>query len=632
MSAWGPKDSLNTYGINRWGAGYVDVNDEGHLLIRPNPEKTHQGVDLYKLAEHLSKEGLTLPVLVRFCGILRHRVDALLKVFDKATRTESFEGSYTAAYPIKVNQQHSVVETLSAHTSERVGLEVGSKPELLIAIATARKGAAIICNGYKDREFVQLALVAQQLGFEVFIVLDKYSELDLVLEESARMKVKPRLGLRVRLATIGAGNWQNTGGERSKFGLQAGEVLKVCQRLESEGRCESLVMLHFHLGSQIPNLKDVETGVKEACQYFVQLRKKGMAISQINVGGGLGVDYEGTASRSFCSMDYGLQDYANTVVRNIVEACKAHNLPHPDIFTESGRAMTAHHAVLLTQVIDVERVKECSKADAAHTELPIIRKLREMLENIDQSSAVECYEQAGQRIAELETLYSGGSLSLEQRAEAESLYVSLCKSIKSHLSASPDTGNRSHQKLLDELNEKLADKLFCNFSLFQSIPDHWAIEQVFPIVPLAGLEKKPERRGIVHDITCDSDGRIGLYVDKDGVETSLPIHDINPSERYYLGIFLVGAYQEILGDMHNLFGDTHSVNVEVDKDGFCRLSQSIRGDTVEEALNYVHFDAKVLQQRFSELVSSNTDLTKKQGAAFLSLLEEGLKGYTYYEH
>lgn len=606
----------------------MDISDRGHVVVRPEPEKPSQVIDLFDLTQHLEKKGFSSPVLVRFSGILRHRLQALLDAFDQAAQSSSYSGAYTAVYPIKVNQQRSVVETISTHPSNRVGLEVGSKPELLVAIAASVKGGTIICNGYKDREFIQLALVAQRLGFQVFIVIDKYSELKLILEESAKLSVKPNLGLRVRLRAVSAGNWQNTGGEKSKFGLTASEVLKACHCLLDNNMADRLRMLHFHLGSQIPNINDIDKGMKEACQYYAQLVKKGMDVSYINVGGGLGVDYEGTRSRSYCSMNYSLQDYADTVTTNMVEVCDSNQLPHPTIVTESGRAMTAHHAVLITQVIDTEKARSGLQDNGDDTTIAPLKKLRTLRDQVQDCSVLECYEQASQQMHELEALYSRGELGLEQRAVAESIYIDICQALADKSSIS----NRSHRALLDTLNERLADKLFCNFSLFQSIPDQWAIEQVFPILPLNKLEQEPTQRGTVHDMTCDSDGRVGAYIDNEGVEASLPVHEIEPPNPYYLGIFLVGAYQEILGDMHNLFGDTNSVHAEIDDNGQCHLSNFIQGDTVEDVIKYVHFDIVELRQRYGELIAETPDLQSDEASDFNALLEDGLKGYTYFEH
>jgi arginine decarboxylase len=467
------------------------------------------------------------------------------------------------------------------------------------------------------------------MGLDVFIVVEKLSELDLILTESARLGVAPRLGLRVRLASIGAGKWQNTGGEKSKFGLSATQALQALDRLRAAGRLDSLQLLHCHLGSQIANIRDIQKGLKEVSRYYAELRRLGAPISMVDVGGGLGIDYEGTGSRSDCSMNYSVQEYANNVVYTLWEVCAERELPHPDLITESGRALTAHHAVLITNVIDHERAPgENEPAGPAVDDPPILRDLWEVYRDLEanRGSALEAYHDAAYWLGEAHSLYSHGLLTLEQRARAEQWYFAVCRRVRPLL----NPASRAHRELLDELNDKLAEKLFLNFSVFQSMPDVWALDQIFPILPLQRLQEPPVSRAVLQDLTCDSDGCIDRYVDGEGIETTLPLPPYRPQEPYLLGIFLVGAYQEILGDMHNLFGDTDAVNVELDAGGGYRLVEPEHGDTVSDLLRYVHFEPETLLTAYRHKIEA-ADLSAAERRACLVELETGLQGYTYLE-
>ena len=627
MTDWTIETARDAYNLPHWGGGYFDINANGHLSARPDRNPAHPGIDLHQLADELRQSGLNLPVLVRFTDILHDRVDTLCNAFAEAMRVEDYRGRYTAVYPIKVNQQRSVVEQILGHGGERVGLEAGSKPELLAVLALSKPNGVVVCNGYKDREYIRLALIGRKLGHRVYIVVEKLSELELVLREAHDLGVAPLLGVRVRLASIGAGKWQNTGGDKSKFGLSAAQALTVVERLRDAGQLEALQLLHFHLGSQIANVRDIQRGLHECARYYVELRRLGADLRVVDVGGGLGVDYEGTRSRSFCSMNYSVQEYANNVVHVLAETCAAHGQPQPDIVTESGRAMTAHHAVLITNIIDIDRHPEEDEVSAPAAHDPaILHDLWTSLKNLTSRSALESYHDAAHWLAEAHTMYLHGVLSLEQRAHAEQIYFATCRRLQGLL----NSGTRAHREVLDELNEKLADKYFLNFSLFQSMPDVWAIDQIFPILPLHRLDEAPTQRAVIQDMTCDSDGRIDHYVDKEGVETTLPLHALRDGEPYLLGIFLIGAYQEILGDMHNLFGDTDAVNLSLNPDGSHRLSQAQQGDTVESVLRYVHFDAEELLNAYRAKIDA-APLDPAQRRAYLDELQEGLRGYTYLE-
>jgi arginine decarboxylase len=624
---WTAQDARETYNIAHWGGGYFDVGPAGTLIARPRRDPHGSALDLHTLAGALAAEGLRLPVLVRFTDILHDRVDALCGAFEAAMRAQDYSGRYTAVYPIKVNQQRGVVSEILAHGGGRVGLEAGSKPELLAVLALSRPGGVVICNGYKDREYIRLALIGQALGLRVHIVIEKLTELELVLAESAALGIVPTLGLRARLASVGAGKWQNTGGEKGKFGLSAAQTLALIERLRAAGRLDRLQLLHFHLGSQIANLQDIQRGLAECGRFFIELNRLGAPIRCVDVGGGLGVDYEGTRSRSFCSMNYSVADYAASVVGAIAGACREAGLPQPDLITESGRAMTAHHAVLVTNVIDCEMQDDDPQpAPPAPTAPTALHELWRELTDIQRRAPLEIHHEAARVLGEAQDAYLAGRLTLAERAQAEQIHAAISQRLRPLLAA----GNRSQRETLDELNERLADKYFLNFSLFQSIPDVWALEQIFPIVPLHRLDEAPSRRGVIEDLTCDSDGRVDHFVGANGIEHALPLHPFRRGEPYLIGIFLVGAYQEILGDMHNLFGDTAAVNVALDGSGGFRMSDMQPGDTVDSVLRDVRYDADALraayQARFATCALDDTTR-----ARYLAALSEGLTGYTYLE-
>jgi arginine decarboxylase len=627
MSSQPIQDAREIFNVLRWGDGYFDINDDGHLVVFPTRRREDGCVDMHRLATEVSKSGLNLPVLFRFGDILRDRVDRLCGAFAAAMSYHEYKAGYTAVYPIKVNQQRAVVEDILKHGEGRVGLEAGSKPELMAVLALAPAGASIVCNGYKDREYLRLALIGQQLGHKVYVVIEKPNELDLMLKEAAEMGVKPMLGVRVRLTSTGRGKWEHTGGEKSKFGLSAVQILEAVERLRSAGMLNCLQLLHFHLGSQIANIRDVQRGMLEAGRCFAELAELGVNVRVMDVGGGLGVDYEGTRSRSSCSMNYSMEQYANTIVRSLWEVCADYELPHPSIITESGRAITAHHAVLITEVVDRESIPDKPLAPPDPEDPQILTDLWEDYENADNRALLEVYQDALYWNGEAQAMYIHGVLTLEQRARAEQIYHAICRKVRDGLK--PTT--RAHSEAIFEIDEKLADKFFLNMSVFQSVPDVWAIDQVFPIMPVHRLEEVLTRRAVLQDLTCDSDGRIEQYVDEEELEATMPVHAMHHGEPYYLGFFMVGAYQEILGDMHNLFGDTDSVNVELDKDNGYRLVKPEQGDTAEVVLRYVHFEPSDLVARYHSKIDAATTLDPDQRAQYLKELEEGLKGYTYLE-
>ncbi|WP_263140731.1 arginine decarboxylase [Pseudomonas sp. RIT-PI-AD] len=623
-SSWTVADSRSVYGIRHWGAGYFAINEAGRVEVRPNGANSAP-IDLFAQVEQLREAGLSLPLLVRFPDILQDRVRQLTGAFDANIARLDYRSQYTALYPIKVNQQEAVVENIIATRNVSIGLEAGSKPELLAVLALAPKGGTIVCNGYKDREFIRLALMGQKLGHNVFIVIEKESEVQLVIDEAASVGVAPQVGLRVRLSSLASSKWADTGGEKSKFGLSAAQLLAVVERFRGAGLDQGIRLLHFHMGSQIANLADYQHGFREAIRYYAELRSLGLPVDHIDVGGGLGVDYDGTHSRNASSINYDMDDYAAVVVGMLKEFCDAQDLPHPHIFSESGRAMTAHHAVLVMQVTDVERHNdEVPQIDDPQALPQIVRWLVEMLGPTDAEMVTETYWRATHYMSDAATQYAEGKLSLADKALAEQSYFAICRRLHNQLKAR----QRSHRQVLDELNDKLADKYICNFSVFQSLPDTWAIDQVLPILPLHRLGEEPLRRAVLQDLTCDSDGKIKQYVDEQSIETSLPVHEVREGEDYLLGVFLVGAYQEILGDMHNLFGDTDSVNVYQHEDGSVYHAGIETHDTIEDMLRYVHLSPEELMTMYRDKVAS-ARLSARERTQYVDALRLGLTRSSY---
>ena len=623
-SQWTVADSRSVYGIRHWGAGYFSINDAGRVEVRPNGPDSAP-IDLAQEVKALRESGLSLPLLVRFPEILQDRVRRLTGAFDASIARLEYQSRYTALYPIKVNQQEAVIDNIIATQNVSIGLEAGSKPELLAVLALAPKGGTIVCNGYKDREFIRLALIGQKLGHNVFIVIEKESEVRLVIEEAAELNVAPQVGLRVRLSSLASSKWADTGGEKSKFGLSAAQILQVVERFKQAGLDQGIRLLHFHMGSQIANIADYRKGFREAIRYYGELRAMGLPVDHIDVGGGLGVDYDGTHSRSASSINYDMQDYADAVVDMLKEFCDRQEIPHPHIFSESGRAMTAHHAVLLVQVTDVERHNDSVPHIDPSVEQPeVLQALIELLEDSDPETVAETYWRSTHYIEEVAAQYSAGKLSLAQKALAEQCYFAICRRLHNQLKAR----QRSHRVLLDELNDKMADKYICNFSVFQSLPDTWAIGQILPILPLSRLDEEPLRRAVLQDLTCDSDGKIRQYVDEQSIETSLPVHELREGEDYVLGIFLVGAYQEILGDMHNLFGDTDSVNIYQGPNGQVVHAGIETHDTIEDMLRYVHLSPEELMTHYRDKVAG-ARISARERTQFLDALRLGLTRSSY---
>ncbi|HYC49517.1 MAG TPA: biosynthetic arginine decarboxylase, partial [Gemmatimonadaceae bacterium] len=619
------------YNIEGWGAGFFDVSENGHVIVRPDPEHPDRELDLYQLANDLEEQGVQLPVLLRFSDILRSRLDALSLRFRNAREEFSYQGEYTTVYPIKVNQQRHVVEEIVEFGSKHgIGLECGSKPELQAVLGMAdHTNHLIICNGYKDEEFTRLALMGQKLGHQVFVVIEQLSEIDVLIQVAEELGVKPTAGIRIKLASRGFGRWKESGGEKSKFGLNSADLMSAIDKLRAAGKLDWIKLIHFHLGSQITDIRFIKNGLQEITRFYVELRQLGLDITHLDVGGGLGVDYDGTNSESDSSVNYSLQEYANDIVYTVAEACREHDLPMPHLISESGRALTAHHALLLLKVIDVEshEVREVPQlTDDDHALLhEMVADHRDVTrKNVSRRRIREIYHDLTFDKERAHELFNTGVLSLRGRAMAERIYFATLNVIARHVVKHP----KDFEDIVTDLNAALVDRYFCNFSVFQSLPDSWAIDQLFPIIPIHRLNEQPTRRATLQDVTCDSDGKIDRFVGpKDGAP-SLEVHEPRDGEPYMLGVFLTGAYQEILGDLHNLFGDTNAVHIRLTPEGYS-VTDLVHGDTVTEVLNYVQFRGADLLQVFRRKVGNAKHLDRQEANTFIADYVAGLEGYTY---
>ena len=605
MRKWRIEDSAELYNINGWGLKYFSINDKGHVEVTPKEDCVP--VDLKEIMDELQVRDITAPVLLRFPDILDNRIEKISRCFKQAAEEYHYQAENFIIYPIKVNQMKQVVEEIVSHgTKFKIGLEAGSKPELHAVLAiSAAENSLIICNGYKDENYVELALLAQKMGRRIILVVEKLNELQLIAEISKRLKMRPNIGVRIKLSNSGSGKWEESGGDQSKFGLNSSELLSAIEMLEKNKMTDCLKLIHFHIGSQITKIRRIKNALREAMQFYVQLSKMGFNIDFVDIGGGLGVDYDGTrSSASESSMNYSIQEYVNDSVSALVDACEKNGLKQPNIITESGRSLTAHHSVLVFEVLQT-------------TCLPI-----------NQPRLFESWHDALQIKEEALDLFSLGLLDLRTRAMIEKLFWSIARDV-SELAADMKHAPEELRKVA----RMLPEKYFCNFSLFQSLPDSWAIDQVFPIMPIARLDERPTKMASIQDITCDSDGKIANFISMHGTSTSLPVHPVKTDEPYYFGVFLVGAYQEILGDMHNLFGDTNAVHISVYKDHY-DIDQVIDGETVAEVLDYVQFNPKRLVRNVETWVTRSMKqgkITPEEGREFLSNYRSGLYGYTYLE-
>ena len=630
MKKWTIEDSKELYNINGWGTSYFGINERGDVYVTPCKDNTE--IDLRDIMDELALRDVTAPVLLRFPDILDNRIEKTSSCFQQAKTEYDFKAENFIIYPIKVNQMQPVVEEIISHGRKfNLGLEAGSKPELHAVIAVqCQSDSLIICNGYKDESYIELALLAQKMGKRIFIVVEKLNELDLIAKAAIKLNVKPNLGIRIKLASSGSGKWAESGGDASKFGLTSSELLQALQKLDDNGLHDSLKLIHFHIGSQITKIRRIQTALREAAQFYVNLHKMGYNVEFVDCGGGLGVDYDGTrSSSSESSVNYSIQEYVNDCVYTFVDAADKNNIQHPNIITESGRSLAAHHSVLVIDVLETaslpEMKEEFEPGDKDHQ---LVKDLYEIWDNLDSRSMLEDWHDAEQIREEALELFSHGIVDLKTRAEIEAMYWSVCHEINNlakNMKHVPDE--------LRNLDKLLADKYFCNFSLFQSLPDSWAIDQLFPIMPIQRLTERPTRNATLQDITCDSDGKITNFITNGHVGHVLPLHPLKKEGPYYLGVFLVGAYQEILGDMHNLFGDTNAAHISV-KDGKYNIDQIFDGETVEEVLDYVQYNPKKLVRQLEQWVTKsikNGKISLEEGKEFLSNYRSGLYGYTYLE-
>ena len=627
LRAWTTNDSTELYNVNGWGRGFFSINDAGNVQATPAGTGSPP-IDLKELVDDLRSRGLNLPLLIRFSDILRTRVEQLFGAFQQAIAENDYRGAYRGVYPIKVNQQRHVVEELIEYGRPfNLGLEAGSKPELLVALALQENPEALVlCNGYKDRAFIETALLAQKLGRKVIITIDRMGELDTLLAAAADLEVRPVIGVRARLTTKGAGKWVESTGDRSKFGLTTAEMVATVERLTAVGMLDCLQLLHFHIGSQITNIRAVKDALREASRIFVELHALGANMRYLDCGGGLGVDYDGSQTNFHSSINYTLQEYASDIVSQVAEACNARNVPHPDIVTESGRALVAYHSVLVYNVLATNEILGGrSPEPALATEHPVIQQLGETYAGVSRKNFQEAYHDVLQIKEEAITAFNLGVLDLKARARVEELFWATCEKILKLVRDLPYVPDE-----LEGLERQLSDTYYCNFSVFQSIPDHWAVRQLFPTVPIHRLNRPPLRRGVIADLTCDSDGKIDEFIDLRDVKHVLELHSPNGQE-YLLGTFLVGAYQEILGDLHNLFGDTDAVHVRHDGDDY-RVEHVVEGDSVAEVLSYVQYSKEDLVSRVRravEVALRERRLTMAESGRFMKRYEEGLEGYTY---
>ena len=630
MRKWRIEDSEELYNITGWGTSYFGINDKGHVVVTPRRDGV--AVDLKELVDELQLRDVAAPTLVRFPDILDNRIEKMSSCFKQAAEEYGYKAENFIIYPIKVNQMRPVVEEIISHGKKfNLGLEAGYKPEMKAVIAVnTDSDSLIVCNGYKDESYIELALLAQKMGKRIFLVVEKMNELKLIAKMAKQLNVQPNIGIRIKLASSGSGKWEESGGDASKFGLTSSELLEALDFMESKGLKDCLKLIHFHIGSQVTKIRRIKTALREASQFYVQLHAMGFKVEFVDIGGGLGVDYDGTrSSNSEGSVNYSIQEYVNDSISTLVDVSDKNGIPHPNIITESGRALTAHHSVLIFEVLETATLPEWDDEEVIAPDAhELVQELYGIWDSLNQNKMLEAWHDAQQIREEALDLFSHGIVDLKTRAQIERLYWSITREINQiaeGLKHAPDE--------FRGLSKLLADKYFCNFSLFQSLPDSWAIDQIFPIMPIQRLDEKPDRSATLQDITCDSDGKIANFISTRNVAHYLPVHSLKKTEPYYVAVFLVGAYQEILGDMHNLFGDTNAVHVSVNEKGY-NIEQIIDGETVAEVLDYVQYNPKKLVRTLETWVTKSVKegkISLEEGKEFLSNYRSGLYGYTYLE-
>lgn len=631
MRRWRIEDSAEIYNINGWGLKYFSINERGNVQV--TPRQGYAPIDLTEVMAELRMRDVSAPVLLRFPDILDDRIQKITNCYKKASQEYNYTGQSFVVYPVKVNQMSQVVEEIVSHGSKyNIGLEAGSKPELHAVLGVnAHANSLIICNGYKDEDYVELALLAQKMGKRVIVVVEKLNELEIILNVAKRLNVRPNIGIRIKITSSGSGKWEESGGDVSKFGLNSSELLTALEFLKNHEMTDCLKLIHFHIGSQITKIRRIKNALREAMQFYVQLHKLGFAVEFVDIGGGLGVDYDGTRSGSgYNSMNYSIQEYANDAVASLVDVCVKNNLPHPNIISESGRSLTAHHSVLMIEVLEATQLPQWDDAKDSIGDEPheLTKDLYDIWDKINPARVFEDWHDALQIREEALDLFSLGLLDLSTRAKVEKLFWSVARDV--------DSIARSMKHPPEELQKvtrMLPEKYFCNFSLFQSLPDSWGIDQLFPMMPIANLDQKPTQLCTIQDITCDSDGKITRFVAPQGVANSLPVHKFRHGGHYYIGVFLVGAYQEILGDLHNLFGDTAAVHIVGSKEGY-QIEQVIDGEPVADVLDYVEYNPKRLVRNLETWVSKSIKsgvISAEEGRQFLNIYRSGLYGITYLE-
>lgn len=630
LDRWKLSDAFETYRVNEWGKGYFGINNLGNVTVMPTKEPD-ASIDLKELIDQLQARGIQLPILVRFTDILRHRVSEIHAAFQRSIEEFDYKGKYCCVYPIKVNQQRQVVEEiLDFGKPFQFGLEAGSKPELLAVMALTNGGnTPIICNGFKDEEFIHMTMLARKIGKNIIPVVEKFTELELIVRQAEITGVRPVIGIRAKLAARGAGRWRSSAGYRSKFGLTLTEMLEAVDYLKQRGMVDCLQLVHFHLGSQITNIRSIKAALTEVGRVYTEMHRIGANVNYIDVGGGLGIDYDGSQSDFESSINYTLQEYANDVVFRIKSVCDEAGVPHPTIISESGRAMVGYHSLLVFDVVGVSNFDRYTVPPQIPDDGPQqLADLFAIFQDLKKKNLQESYHDALQAVDEAVTMFNLGTINIEQRALIERLFWAVCSKILRMVRELDYTPEE-----LQGLESMLSDTYFCNFSVFQSMPDSWAIKQLFPIMPIHRLNESPTRKAVLGDITCDSDGKIDQFIDLRDVRNTLQLHEFT-GQPYYLGAFLLGAYQEILGDLHNLFGDTNAVHVSLDENNHLNIDEVIKGDTVREVLAYVQYKADELTDRIRKDVEKAVKLgtiSIAESREFLDFYQSGLEGYTYLE-